>query len=233
MRFLPKTTEKSGLIVGTGPSLSKQIDLINQFAGTVFICNNSFQDIHADRMCWLACDPRWHAHYGPPVNRKFDKWHWDKWICEQYGYKYVEGVWMVDGKAYPRSEYTTPPGLAGGLWMEDKTKISLNHCSAAQLLNLACNQYECDVVLLAGHDFKYEPGKPRHYFTGLSDVDGEYPEQLRKHSKFIKNNGQDDLLAVYERIAKNTQGLPPIINCTPGSALPWFPKGNLEDYCGI
>ncbi len=136
---------------------------------------------------------------------------------------------MVDGKAYPRSEYLTPPGPAGGLWMEDKTRISLNHCSGAQLLNLACNQYGCDVVLLVGHDFKYEEGKPRHYFTGLSDVEGEYPAELRKHSLFDKSGAGDDLLHVFKRISE-TPGLPTIINVTPDSALPWFPMGNLEDY---
>jgi hypothetical protein len=216
-----------GLIVGTGPSLRGQLDLIPQFDGLVFICNNSFQDIAGD--VWLACDPKWHALYGQ-VSGDFDKWHWDKGICEKYGYRHVEGVWMVDGKAYPRSEYTTPPGPAGGLWMQDKTKISLNHCSGAQLLNLSINQYECDEIILVGHDFHYD-NPQRHYFTGLSDIDGEYPPELRKTSLFDKSKttGLDDLIQVYKRISE-TQGLPRIINCTPGSALPWFEMGNFEDY---
>jgi hypothetical protein len=114
--------------------------------------------------------------------------------------------------------------------MQDKTKISLNHCSAAQLLNLAANQYECDEIILVGHDFHYN-GTQRHYFTGLSGIDGEYPAELRKTSLFDKRNhgGGDDLIQVYKRISK-TQGLPRIINCTPGSALPWFEMGNLEDH---
>ena len=131
--------------------------------------------------------------------------------------------------AYPRTQYEVPPGPAGGLWMADKTKISLNHCSAAQLLNLAVNQYECDPVLLVGHDFSYAPGVPRHYFTSLSDVAGEYPAELRKYSLFDKQGAGDDLLAVYRRIAA-TPGLPRIVNCTPDSALPWFEMGDLRDY---
>jgi hypothetical protein len=216
-----------GLIVGTGPSLRDQLDLIPQFDGLVFICNNSFQDIAGD--VWLACDPKWHAVYSPVVG-DFDKWHWDKAICEKYGYKYVGGVWMVDGKAYPRSEYVTPPGDAGGLWLEDKTKISLNHCSAAQLLNLALNQYECDEgAILIGHDFHYPAGAPRHYFKGLSDVSGEYPAQLRKWSEFDKRGKGHDLLQVYRAIA-DQPGRPPIYNATPGSSLKCFPMADFEDY---
>ena len=197
-----------GLILGTGPSLSKVAHLIPQFDGLIFGCNNTYQDFDLD--VWLACDPAWHAHYGQ-VSGSFDAWHWSLEVCEKYGYKHVEGVWM------------------DGLYMADKSKISLNHGSAPQIINLACNQYECETVVLLGHDFTYAEGQPRHYFDDLSDVAGEYPQPLRKYSKFIKNNGTDDLLAVYERIAL-TPGLPRVINCTPGSKLPWFEMGNLEDF---
>jgi len=197
----------SGLILGTGPSLSDIAHLIPKFDGLIFGPNNTYKDFPLD--VWLACDPAWHALYGR-VMGDFDKWHWDKGICEKYGYRYVEGIWH------------------DGLWLDDKSRISLNHCSGAQLLNLACH-YDCDPILLVGHDFRYEEGKPRHYFSGLSDVDGEYPEPLRKTSLFIKNNGTYDLLAVYKKIA-DTPDLPTIINCTPDTALPWFPLGDLEDY---
>ena len=129
---------------------------------------------------------------------------------------HVEGVWM------------------DGLYMGPENKISLNHCSGAQLLNLAAgNQYGCDEIILVGHDFKYEPGKPRHYFTGLSDVDGEYDASLRKHSLFDKSKttGGNDLMKVYQHIAD--QQLPPIINCTPGSHLKCFPMGDLENYIAL
>jgi hypothetical protein len=215
-----------GLIVGTGPSLRQQLDLIPRFPGLVFTCNNTYQDIRTD--VWLACDPKWHAYYGK-VHGDFDKWHWDADICQQFGYRYVEGVWMVDGIAYPRDQYTTPPGDCGGLWLEDKTRISLNHCSGAQLLNLAANQYECETILLIGHDFQYSAGRPRHYFSDLSDTPGEYPALLRKWSEFNKRGKGHDLLAVYRAIA-DQPGRPPIYNCTPDSALKWFPMGDFEDY---
>ena len=195
------------LIVGTGPSLRKVLHLLRRFDGLVFTCNNTFEDAPTD--VWLSCDPSWHAYYSP-VRGDFDKWHWDSDICNRYGYKYVEGVWM------------------DGLCMEPG-KISLNHCSGAQLLNLAVNQYACDEVVLIGHDFSYPQGEPRHYFTGLSSEDGEYPSEIRKFSKFDKQGQGDDLLQVYKRIAA-TPGIPPIYNATDDSALPWFPHRDIRDF---
>jgi hypothetical protein len=205
-----------GLIVGTGPSLRGVAHLIPEFDGLVFGCNNTYQDFKLS--VHLSCDPKWHERYSPisPEWGDFACWHWDKGICDKYGYRYVEGVWV------------------DGLYLGPENKISLNHCSGAQLLNLAAgNQYACDEIILVGHDFKYPPGVPRHYFTGLSDTDGEYVPELRKWSLFDKrkHGGGNDLRMVYKKIAE-TPGLPRIINCTPDSALPWFEMGNFGDYCG-
>ena len=195
------------LIVGTGPSLSDVLHLLPRFDGLIFTCNNTHQDVKTD--VWLACDPKWHDLYGP-VSGDFDKWHWDSGICLQFGYRFVEGIWM------------------DGLYMGSENKISLNHCSGAQLLNLAANQYQCSEIVLIGHDFHYN-GAKRHYFSGLSEADGEYPQQIRKYSKFDKQGQGDDLLQVYRRIA-DQDGLPPIYNATEGSALTWFPKRKLKDF---
>ena len=199
-----------GIVLGTGPSLNDSADMVRELGkqgALLFGCNNCYADF--DLHVWIACDPAWHQYHGKIDLPHTDQWHWDKDICSDYGYRYIEGVWV------------------DGLWMEDKTKISLNHCSGAQLLNLACH-YDCDPILLVGHDFKYEPGKPRHYFSDLSDVNGEYPAQLRKWSQFQKPDG-NDLMTVYQRISE-TPGLPRVVNCTPGSALIWFEMGELKDY---
>jgi len=218
-----------GIIVGTGPSLTAAIPAIhhlrNSRGALVFTCNNTYKDVQTD--IWLACDPAWHEHYGQ-VTGNFVKWHWDKGICQRYGYQYIRGVWICGDKVYPRDEVTVPPGPVGGLWLKDKSSISLNHCSAAQLLNLAVH-YELEPILLVGHDFNYELGKPRHYFSDLSDKAGEYPPELRKFSLFDKQGKGDDLLAVYKRIA-DQEGRPTIINATPGSKLPWFPKRELCEF---
>lgn len=197
-----------GLIVGTGYSLKAQLHLLPRFDGLIFTCNNTYKDVRTD--VWLACDPTWHEFYGKQTIPGADKWHWSHEICDEYGYSYVEGVWV------------------DGLWMQDKTKISYNHCSGAQLLNLAANQYECDEIVLIGHDFHYNAPQ-RHYFDDLSETAGEYPQQIRKFSKFDKKGQGDDLLQVYRRISEQ-KGLPRIVNATPDSALPWFPKAEFHDY---
>lgn len=204
-----------GIVLGTGPSLTESADLVRQLkrqGALVFGVNKTYEDFDIDVL--ICCDPMFHAHYGK-IEGDFEHWHWDRKICDWYGYRYIEGRWF-SGAPVP------PYGLS-----TDPSWISLNHCSSAQALNLAVHK-GCDTILLAGHDFRYEPGRPRHYFN-LSDVLGEYPEPLRKYSEFDKKGRGDDLLRVYRDISRQ-QGLPRIINCTPGSSLPWFEFGNLEDF---
>lgn len=197
-----------GIILGTGPSLSgskENILKLKARGALIFGVNHTWKDFPVDVL--ICCDPQFHEFYGL-IEGPFTHWHWSKEICDRHGYRYIEGRWF--------------DGLS-----TDPSWISLNHCSSAQALNLAVH-YGCSPLLLCGHDFTYRPNEPRHYFTGLSDDAGEYPPELRKYSKFQKPDG-NDLMKVYRHIAEQ-QGLPPIINCTPGSALPWFTRGRLEDY---
>ncbi len=214
-------TNKSGLmfdasfkdvpavVLGTGPSLAGQIDLITKARKEnkirIFGVNHTWKDLPVDIL--ICCDPAFHAYYGK-IEGPFIQHHWSKDICDRHGYEYIEGRWF--------------DGLS-----TDPSWISLNHCSSAQALNLAVH-YGCSPILLAGHNFSYPPDKPRHYFKNLSDVEGEYPKSLRKFSKFDKGP-TDGLVYNYKFIAEQ-KGLPPIINCTPDSALKWFPMGRLEDY---
>ena len=197
-----------GIILGTGPSLNDSkpdiLKLHDQDA-LIFGVNHTWKDFPVDVL--ICCDPSFHEHYGK-IEGPFEHWHWDKEICDRHGYKFIEGRW-IDGLS------------------TDSAYIAFGHCSGVQALNLAVHR-GCDPILLVGHDFKYEEGKPRHYFSGLSDVVGEYPQQLRKWSLFSKPEG-NDLMRVYKHIA-DQQGLPRIINCTPGSALKCFEMGELKDY---
>jgi hypothetical protein len=181
----------------------------------LFGVNNTFEDFPLDH--WIACDPAWHDYYGP-VFGDFHKYHWDHEICDRYGYQFIEGRW-ADG--------VSPPGAS---W------ISLNHGSGPQILNIATSVAQVDCVLLVGHDMTYRPGEDRHYFQGLSGSSGEYPEPLRKHSPFTKparvggaHPDGDGIMYNYKHIAEQ-KGLPPIYNCTPNSAMKWFPFRNLEDF---
>jgi hypothetical protein len=82
----------------------------------------------------------------------------------------------------------------------------------------------------------YRPNEPRHYFTGLSESCGEYPGALRKYSAFEKpkrNGGAhpdgDGILFNYKHIAEQPD-LPPIYNCSPGSAMTWFPMRDVGEF---
>ena len=186
------------IILGTGPSLSKQADVIRKSGYMLFGVNNTFNDFDLD--VWIACDPKWHEIYSP-VEGDFDKWHWDRGICERYGYRYIEGRWG--------------DGLS-----TDKRCIHYGHSSGYQALNLAVH-YECSPIYLCGYDMHYR--ERRHYFSGLSGESGEYPEGLRKFSTF------EGLIDCYATIADQKR-LPPIYNCTEGSELKCFPFRCLHDY---
>lgn len=184
------------IVICTGPSLLEQREAILQSGHALFGVNNTFEDFPLD--VWIACDPKWHERYSP-VQGDFDKWHWDKAICEQHGYRHIPGRWA--------------PGLS-----RDSAYIHYNHSSGAQALNLAV-LYGCDPIYLAGFDMRYDGGR-RHYFSNLSETAGEYPQELRKYSTF------DGLIRDYEAIGAQ-EGLPRIINLTHDSGVRCFEFGSL------
>ncbi len=167
----------------------------------VFGINNTYRDFELD--VWTACDPQWWDVYGWETRYiEADRWHWDEDIAQRYGAWYIEGRWC-DGLSL------------------DPSYIHYGHSSGYQALNLAVH-YGCNPILLVGYDMRYNG--QRHYFKDLSDMPGEYPVQLRKWSTF------EGLIQCYETISKQ-QGLPAIINCTPGSALQCFPFDELSNFC--
>ena len=200
-----------GVVIGTGPSLAAVADDLRYFRSQdkirLFGINNTFNDFDLD--CWIACDPAWHDFYGK-IEIDCDQWHWREEICEKFGYKHIPGEWL--------------PGLS-----TDRAKISFGHSSGWQALNLALH-YGCNPLILVGYDMTYRENEPRHYFDGLSDAVGEYPQPIRKHSLFDKPD-KTGLLYDYKNIADQVDRgeLPPIINCTPGSAMRWFPIMALQD----
>lgn len=188
------------VVLGTGISLKEQkhriIDLKAAGEIKIFGVNNTFNDFPLDY--WIACDPKWHQYYSP-IDGDFEKWHWDKTICKNYGYRHVEGRW------------------GQGLSL-DPNYIRLGHCSGYQALNIALHK-GFDEIYLAGHDF-HDTKQDRHYFSNLSDVSGEYPKELRKYSSF------KGLLKTYSYIEK--QVLPcKIYNMNKHSALTTFEFKNL------
>jgi len=189
------------LIIGTGPSIKDQYSDIKRLANDgfkLFGVNNTYEDFPLD--AWIACDPSWHQIYGK-VEGDFDKWHWNKAICDKYGYKYIEGRW------------------GDGLSLDD-SYIHYGHSSGYQALGLAIH-YGATEVYLCGYDMNYS-AEVRHYFSGLSAQGGEYPQELRKYSTF------DGLIRCYETIARQ-EGLPKIYNCTKDSSMKCFEYRDISD----
>lgn len=157
--------EKPAIVICTGPSIRKQRERILRLRARdevrLFGVNNTFNDFPLD--VWIACDEDWHAHYGV-IEGDFDKWHWDREICIKGGYKYIEGLWE--------------PGLS-----TDPMCIHYGHSSGYQALGLAYHYGHRDIYM-AGFDMSY--AHSRHYFSGLSDVAGEYPAPLRKGAPMNK-----------------------------------------------
>lgn len=205
---------KIGVILGTGPSLALVADELRELkaAGKVMLfgINNTYNDFDLD--VHIACDPKWHDIYSP-VEGDFDRVHWDLNVCEKYGYRFIQGIWL--------------DGLS-----TDPDYLSLGHASGWQALQLAAVQYRCEKVLLVGHDMRYDG--QRHYFSGLSEVAGEYPQALRKHSLFLKPDGSG-LLPNYSHIAAQADRgeIPPVYNCTQGSAMTCFPFAEIGDYASL
>ena len=187
-------------MLGTGPSLKDQRESILRRRESdeirIYGVNNTFNDFPLD--VWIACDPTWHAEYGP-ITGDFDKYHWDKTITDRHDYTYIEGRW-ADGLS------------------TDQSYIHYGHSSGYQALGLAALHGFQDIYL-AGYDMHYD-GESRHYFNNLSENDGEYPEKLRKYSAF------EGLISCYETIAKQ-ETRPNIYNMTHDSALTCFPFKSL------
>lgn len=199
---------KTGIVLGTGPSLSASLDEINDVASRgvpVFGVNNTYLDVPQQAvMC--ATDEAWWHRFGHDEQLKRHpcrKYCWSEAVARTFPYvHHIPGKW------------------ADGLSLDPRV-IHYGHSSSYQALNLAVLM-GCNKILLCGFDMRYAAGQPRHYFYGLSNERGEYPGALRKYSTF------DGLLKCYEQIARQ-HGLPPILNCTAGSALQCFPFSELAN----
>lgn len=194
------------VILGTGPSLGQAIPRLRELraAGRVrlFGMNCTYQDFPV-LDGFIACDPKWWDTYGHDFRERHPDtpaWHWDRDVARKYRVQFIEGRWG-DG-------LSTDPSF-----------IHYGHSSGYQAIGLAVH-HGCEPIVLAGFDMRYE-GR-RHYFSGLSDTPGEYPEHLRKFSTF------DGLLKCYETIVRQPDR-PVIVNATPGSALKGFPCSTLEE----
>jgi hypothetical protein len=94
-------------------------------------------------------------------------------------------------------------------------RVHLNGNSGAQAINLA-TLFGARKVLLLGFDMKPGPGGQKHWF-------GSHPVPLTQDLLF------DEWIHKFKSIADDARCMGvEIVNCSPGSALPWFRMGDIE-----
>jgi len=213
---------KTGVIIGTGPSLTaEQLNYISWARGDgrcrVFGVNNAFQCApYLDVL--MSCNVEWWDRYVKDpsfldfwlFNPSVDLWTWDKGAADKYEINHVPGKWG--------DSFSTDPGF-----------IHYGHSSGFQIMNLAYHYGIRDFVLV-GYDMRYLPGydrrtrKPgagRHFF-------GEYPKELQHWPNVGPNGEFTGLLKVFKTIDTCELGVK-IVNCSPGSALDFFENAELKD----
>ena len=127
----------------------------------------------------------------------------------------VHGEWWTQDKAGAErwGLQLVASGNRPGLGTE---RVHLNGNSGAQAINLA-TLFGARRVLLLGFDMKFGPGGQKHWF-------GNHPAPLVQTCLF------DEWIHKFEAIAKDAIAMGvEIVNCTPGSALPWFRMSTIEE----
>lgn len=205
--MLPEDVARTGIICGTGPSLTpaiiEQCKRAKSKGIRLFGCNDTIfsmpLNVHA------ATNTEWWDYYGPQTENLFC----DMWTPrEEVPQKFPWVRWIEERNA---------PGLS-----MDPSYIHHHHGSGPIILNIAYH-YGIRRFLLVGWDMRHK-GR-RHYFGN-----GEYPESMRHVTRNLGPNGElIGLIAEMETIKPEQYGIE-IINCSEGSAMTCFPSGNLEDY---
>jgi hypothetical protein len=210
----------TAVVLATGPSLTPAV-LADARTGqarglwTVYGMNHIWRDFPT-LDGFLACNQEYYATQWERGLKDIpaDKWTWDRQTAQKYGIRFVAGKW-ADG------------------FSRDPNVIHYGHSSGFQLPQIAYHA-GCRRLLLCGYDMKFAPdydGKnqrigstPRHYF-------GEYEDKPLQHwpSVKVKDGVFVELIEQFEKVKRLNPDVE-IINCSPGSAMQFFPFGNLSDY---
>jgi hypothetical protein len=196
---------RAGVIIGTGPGLTKdQLSKVSHLKK--FGCNNAIFATPLD--VFHACNIGWYDHYWPQIKDiSCDKWTWSRETADKYGINHIEGRW-ADG-------LSTDPGY-----------IHLHHGAGPQLVNLAYH-YGCRKMILIGWDMRYH-GKNNRYNYEKRHFFGEYPAELQHWPQTGPDGELTGLIKEMETIKPADYGIE-IINCTPGSAMKCFPEKSLDE----
>ena len=210
---------QTAVIVATGPSLTNEVLKAARRgqelgAWAVFGMNHVWRDFPTLDV-FLACNPEYYETQWDLglKNIPAEKWTWDVKTAERYGLRYIAGKW-AEG------------------FSKDPSYIHYGHSSGFQLPQIA---YHAGFrrLLLCGYDMRYAKdydgrnhrigSMPRHYF-------GEYADAALNHwpSVKVKSGVHVELIEQFEKV-KLLNPEVEIINCSPGSAMTFFPMATLEE----
>jgi hypothetical protein len=209
----PLFTGETGVVIATGPSLTKtQIDYVckahHQGLCRVFGINRTFIDVPCLDV-FHAYNIEFWNYYGEQIQKiNAHRWTVHTEIANKYGAFCIQ---LRDHEGFSK----TP------------NYINKGHSSGFQILNIAY-WYGCSRLLLLGYDMQYpkdydgrarQAGTQRHYF-------GEYPKELQHFpsSGMDENKKLIGLIDLYKKIEVDIE----IINCTPNSALDIWPMKPLN-----
>ena len=122
--------------------------------------------------------------------------------------------WTVDGSAHSRYQINRVQGANQNGLGEHQVHFFGN--SGAQAINLAY-LWGCKKIVLLGFDMR-EVGGRRHHF-------GDHPKPLVQ--AILPGEWIHKMKAMGPALAERGVF---VANCTPGSALPWFPMGTLSEH---
>lgn len=202
--------------IATGPSLTReQVHVARSKGFRLYVCNAAYQVAH-DAELLYAVNIEWWAHYWPSVRHlRAEKWTTNRQAADRYGIN-----WIAERNA---------PGLS-----TDPDVIHHGHGSGFSLLSMAARA-KPDRIVLLGYDQRYAPdydgrarragSAPRHSLDLLPA--GEYPASMQHWpSVSVRDGVHVELVELYRSVAD--QGLVEIVNCSPGSAIDWFPRVAIE-----
>lgn len=196
------------VIAATGPSLTAEVAAKVRRARwpdekcRVIAVNDAYRLLPYADILY-ACDASWWTIHGPDVKSSF---HGERWSTLQP---------KATDKVAAEYELNLVAGEHGSLFSSDPGLIRYGSNSGFQALNLALLKGATRVVLV-GYDMRVI-GKQRHFF-------GDHPKGLSNATIYT------NFIPHFVRAAKDCKV--PIVNATPGSALPCWPKKSLDEALG-
>jgi predicted peroxiredoxin len=201
----PEWADRTAVVIASGPSLSdEQLEHVQSVRWDREACRVIAVNNTCSRVPWADC-----AYFGdylalkcyvPKLRPPVGDFQGEWWTQDKAGAE----RW---GLNYVKS--ANRPGLGA-------QRVHLNGNSGAQAVNLA-TLFGAKRVLLLGFDMQSGPKGQKHWF-------GSHPVPLVQDLLF------DEWIKKFEHIATDAKAMGvEIINCTPGSALPWFPMADIRE----